>query len=49
MADHELPRLATAPQLEASGAAALGVEPRPVSLQSRISSAMVGMKKEYYG
>jgi len=47
--DHELPRVATAPQLEASGAAALEVEPRPVSMQSRISSAMVGMKKEYYG
>ena len=50
MADeHELPRLATAPALEASGAAALDTEPRQISLQSRISSAMVGMKKEYFG
>ena len=50
MADeHELPRLATAPALAASGAAALDTEPRPISMQSRISSAMVGMKKEYYG
>ena len=46
--EHELPRLATAPGLEAAGAAALG-DPRQLSLQSRISSAMVGMKKEFYG
>jgi uncharacterized protein YbcI len=47
--EHELPRQATAPQLEASGAAALEAERRPVSVHSRISSAMVGMKKDYYG
>ncbi len=50
MADeHELPRLAAAPALEAAGSAAPDAEPRQVSLQSRISSAMVGMKKEFYG
>lgn len=50
MADeHELPRLATAPILEASGAAAREAVPRQISVQSRISSAMVGMKKEFYG
>lgn len=50
MADeHELPRLATAPALEAAGGAAIEREPRPLSLQSRISSAMVGMKKEFFG
>jgi uncharacterized protein YbcI len=47
--EHELPRLATAPQLEVSGADAVEPEARNVSVQSRISSAMVGMKKEYYG
>ena len=50
MADeHELPRLATAPALEAAGDGAPEREPRQLSLQSRISSAMVGMKKEFYG
>ena len=47
--EHELPRLATASTLEASGAANPEEEQRQLSLQSRISSAMVGMKKEYYG
>lgn len=47
--EHELPRLATAPALEASGAASIETEHRQFSLQSRISSAMVGMKKEFYG
>ena len=50
MADeHELPRLATAPELEAVGAHDVEPEPREISLHNRISSAMVGMKKEYYG
>lgn len=48
MADeHELPRLDSAAGLEAAGAAT--ERERQVSRQSRISSAMVGMKKEYYG
>ena len=47
--EDELPRLATAPALEAAGAAGLEREPRQLSLQTRISSAMVGMKKEFYG
>jgi uncharacterized protein YbcI len=47
--EHELPRLAGAPALEASGAPIVEPEARQFSLQSRISSAMVGMKKEYYG
>jgi uncharacterized protein YbcI len=47
--EHELPRLATAPQLQAPAADALEREPRDASLQSRISNAMVGIKKEYYG
>jgi hypothetical protein len=47
--EHELPRLAGAPALEASGAPTVEPEARQFSLQSRISSAMVGMKKEYYG
>ena len=50
MADeHELPRLTTASELEAAGAHSVEPEPREISLHSRISSAMVGMKKEYYG
>jgi uncharacterized protein YbcI len=50
MTDELLPRLESAPELEASGAVALEspVE-RHDSLPGRISHAMVGMKKDFYG
>jgi uncharacterized protein YbcI len=42
-----LPRLETASELEASGADA--AEERRFSLRGRLSNAMVGMKKDFYG
>ncbi len=44
-----LPALETATGLEASGAAAAEADDRQGSVRSRISHAMVGMKKEFYG
>jgi uncharacterized protein YbcI len=50
MTDELLPRLESAPELEASGAVALeSPEERRDSLPGRISHAMVGMKKDFYG
>ncbi|MCP9490855.1 MAG: DUF2294 domain-containing protein [Solirubrobacteraceae bacterium MAG38_C4-C5] len=51
MADEQhLPRLETASELQASGADAVGsAEDRHDSLRGRISHAMVGMKKDFYG
>jgi len=44
-----LPRLETASELEASGAAAARAAQRRDSLPGRIAHAMVGMKKDFYG
>ncbi len=44
-----LPALETATGLEASGAAAAQADDQQGSPRSRISHAMVGMKKEFYG
>lgn len=44
-----LPQQATAAELEASGAAGSVARDRNDSLRGRISHAMVGMKKDYYG
>jgi uncharacterized protein YbcI len=44
-----LPRLETAPALEASGARVAETPMRNDSLLGRISHAMVGMKKDFYG
>jgi uncharacterized protein YbcI len=44
-----LPQQATAAELEASGAAGSVARERNDSLRGRISHAMVGMKKDYYG
>jgi len=50
MTDELLPRLESAPELEASGAVAIeSPEERHDSLPGRISHAMVGMKKDFYG
>ena len=50
MADeHRLPPLETAAELESSGAAAAEVDDPHLSLGGRISRAMVGMKKDFYG
>jgi uncharacterized protein YbcI len=47
--DAELPRLENAAELESSGAAALREEDHRASVPRRISHAMVGMKKDFYG
>lgn len=47
--DELLPRLESAPELEASGAAVAATDDREGSNRSRISHAMVGMKKDFYG
>ncbi|HEV3484224.1 MAG TPA: Na-translocating system protein MpsC family protein [Vicinamibacterales bacterium] len=50
MADQShLPRLETAPGLEVSGAGVAETPVRNDSLLGRISHAMVGMKKDFYG
>lgn len=49
MTDTQPPRLDTADGLEAVGADASGADDQQVSLRSRISHAMVGLKKEFYG
>ncbi len=48
MTDTQPPRLDTADGLEAAGADALGADDQH-SRRSRISHAMVGLKKEFYG
>lgn len=47
--NEQLPRLETARGLARSGAAAATTPDRNESLRGRISHAMVGMKKDYYG
>ena len=47
--EHPLPRHETASQLEASGASHASSDEPFDSLRRRVSHAMVGMKKDFYG
>jgi len=47
--EHLLPRLESAAELEASGEAVGASAERRDSLRRRLSHAMVGMKKDFYG
>ena len=47
--EQHLPRRETAPELEDSGAAVAKARERDNALLGRISHAMVGMKKDFYG